>query len=173
MFENKDNFEDLVGRYLKSVYNFVFRIIKDKNSAEDITQETFVKVWKNLDKFDSEKNFKTWLFTIARNTTIDYLRKRKNISFSHFDKDDKEDRKFEESIYDTEPLPDEIFMKKELGKELEKALTEIRPDFREIILLHYTEYLTLEQISEVVGKPLNTIKSHHRRGLAALRKLIS
>jgi RNA polymerase sigma-70 factor, ECF subfamily len=165
--EHKDEqLEIIINRYLKSVYNFVFRITHDKNSTEDITQETFVKIWKNLEKFDPEKDFKTWLFTIARNTTFDYLRKRKNIAFS------QQDENFEENIQDGELLPDEIFMKEELSKELEEALLKIRPDFREIILLHYTENMTFEAISEIVGKPINTVKSHHLRALSSLRKFL-
>jgi RNA polymerase sigma-70 factor, ECF subfamily len=162
--------ELIISQYLNPVYNYTFRIVNDKSEAEDITQEVFVKVWKNLDKYDESKNFKTWLFTIARNTTIDFLRKRKNISFSELGDDEKT---FEENITDTEPLPDEIFMRKELGKELENALSKMRPDFREIILLHYTENMTFEEISVIVGKPLNTVKSHHLRGLSALRKLLT
>ncbi len=165
--DEKSDIEIIVKQYLKSVYNFVFRIVGNENEASDITQEVFIKVWKNLSKIDESKNFKTWIFAIARNTTIDWLRKRKNISFS---KIESEDNYFEENIEDIEPLPDEIFIKKELAKEVEEALTKIRPDFREIILLRYVEDLTFEEISEIVDKPLNTVKSHHLRALSALRK---
>jgi len=160
------NMESLVNQYLKSVYNFILRIVSDKNEAEDITQEVFIKVWKNLKKFDPEKNFKAWLFTIARNTTIDFLRKRKNILFT------EKEEGFEETIPDIEPLPDEIFLRKELGKELEMALSKIRPDFREIIILHYIENMTFEEIGGIVGKPFNTVKSHHFRALHQIRGLL-
>jgi RNA polymerase sigma-70 factor (ECF subfamily) len=169
-----DSFDMLVKHYLKPVYNFVFRLSNNKNEANDIVQEVFVKVWKNLKKFNPDKNFKTWILTIARNTTIDWLRKKRNIVFSELNRLDEEggEKYFEETIADIEPLPDEIFMKKELDKEVEKVLSKLRPDFREIILLHYTEELTFEQISEIVGKPLNTVKSQHRRALNTLRKFI-
>jgi RNA polymerase sigma-70 factor (ECF subfamily) len=161
--------ELILKQYLKPVYNFAFRIVRDRSEAEDITQEVFVKIWKNIKKFDPDQNFKTWLFTIARNTTFDWLRKRKDISFSQMGDDEK---KFEETLSSIEPLPDEIFIKKELAKELEEVLSKIRPDFREIILLHYTEDLTFEEISKIVNKPLNTVKSHHLRGLSSLRKML-
>lgn len=157
-----NDFEVIMNRYLKSVYNFAFRLSGNEGEASDITQEVFIKVWKNIKKFDPDKNFKTWIFAVARNTTFDYLRKRKSIYFSD-----------EEDVADIEPLPDEIFIRKELGKELENALSKIRLDFREIILLRYTEELTFEEISEIVGKPLNTVKSHHLRALSALRKLLT
>jgi RNA polymerase sigma-70 factor (ECF subfamily) len=157
-----NDFEVIMNRYLKSVYNFAFRLSGNEGEASDITQEVFIKVWKNIKKFDPDKNFKTWIFAVARNTTFDYLRKRKSIYFSD-----------EEDVADIEPLPDEIFIRKELGKELENALSKIRLDFREIILLRYTEELTFEEISEIVGKPLNTVKSHHLRALNTLRKLLT
>jgi RNA polymerase sigma-70 factor, ECF subfamily len=166
MPKNNSQLENIIEQHLKSVFNYVYKIVRNRGETEDITQDVFIKVWKNFDKFDAVKNFKTWLFAIARNTTIDHLRKDKDILFS------EKAENFEESITDIEPLPDEIFVKKELGKELEIALSKIRPDFREIILLHYTEDMTFEEISEVVEKPLNTVKSQHRRALATLRKFL-
>jgi len=71
----------LIKRYLKPIYNFVYRYVSEAASAEDITQETFVKVWKNLNKFDQRKHFKTWIFCLAKNTAIDFLRKKKEIHF--------------------------------------------------------------------------------------------
>jgi RNA polymerase sigma-70 factor, ECF subfamily len=175
---DKKGFEILINRYLKSVYNFVFRMVGDQSQTEDIIQDSFIKLWKNIKKIDPKQNFKTWLFTIARNTTIDYFRKRKNIAFSQLDsKIDQEngesEKSFTENIADLEPLPNELFMQKELGQELERALAKIRIDFREVILLHYMDGLTFEEISAIVQKPLNTVKSHHHRALTSLRKFIS
>jgi len=171
--DKKYDIETIIKQHLKPVYSFVFRFSKNESEASDITQEVFIKIWKNLNKFDPEKNFKAWIFTIARNTAIDHIRKNKDIAFSKLDAQFEEDEKtFEETLPDIEPLPDEIFMKKELGGEVERALAKIRPDFREIILLHYVEGLTFEEIGKIVGKPLNTVKSHHRRALNILRKLI-
>jgi RNA polymerase sigma-70 factor (ECF subfamily) len=166
--------ENILNEYLKSVYNYAYRIAGNKNDAEDITQETFIKIWKNFKKINENKNLKAWIFAIARNTIIDHLRKRKNISFSQLDEQDNEDEKnyFSENIADVEPLPDEIFERKELKEELKEALAKIRPDFREIILLHYVEDLTFEEIAKIVEKPLNTVKSHHRRSLSEIRKLL-
>ena len=74
-------FEKLLKRYLKSVYNFIYRLASDREVAEDLTQETFVKVWKNLRRFDQTKSFKVWIFTIAKNTAYDFLKKKKTIPF--------------------------------------------------------------------------------------------
>ena len=78
----KEALEILIRRYLKPVYGFVYKYTGGVSETEDISQDVFIKVWKNLKKFDQVKNFKTWLFTIAKNTTLDFLRKKKMIPFS-------------------------------------------------------------------------------------------
>ncbi|MFH0804110.1 MAG: RNA polymerase sigma factor [Candidatus Zambryskibacteria bacterium] len=166
------SFGVIIERHLGSVYNFVSRLSGDKDEANDITQEIFIKVWKNLKKFDTNKNFKTWILAIARNTVIDWFRKKKSISFSQLNPPDRNEISFEETLVDVEPLPNEIFARKELTRELETALSKIRLDWREIIFLHYTEGLTFEEIGEVVGKPPNTVKSHHLRALHQIRNLL-
>ncbi len=170
---NRDGFEEIITEYLKLVYNFVYRFVGDQAMAEDITQETFVKVWKNLKKFNQKQNFKTWIFTVARNTAIDWLRKKRNITFSELDRNLEEGKiSFEENIVNLEPLPDEVFEKKELVQKLEKILSQIHPDFREIIILHHTEEMTFEEVARIVGKPVNTVKSQYRRALHQIRNLI-
>ena len=170
MKEDND-FEEIVREYLKPMYNFVFRLVGDREGAEDIAQETFLKVWRSLNKFDKNKSFKTWIFTIARNSAIDWLRKKKEIVFSELNtlSDARESESFADKIMDTEDLPDEVFYRKELIVELEKALSEVRPDLKEIIILHHMEEMIFQEIAEVVGKPLNTIKSQYRRALHQIR----
>ena len=161
-------FDQLVSRYLKLIYNFLYSMSKDREAADELTQETFLKVWKNLKKFQVDKNFKVWIYAIARNVLIDWFRKKKNINFSQLDF--SEDNLFEETLIDTEPLPPELFERQEIVEELNGALTEISPDYRMIILLHDKEDLTFEEIAEITKKPMNTVKSQYRRGILALRK---
>ena len=144
-------------------------MVGNKNDAEDITQDVFVKIWKNIKKFDQEKNFKTWVFAIARNTTIDWLRNRKNVTFSSLDTDQE---MFEETISDILPLPDEIFSRKELVHELEIVLDKISIESKTIVFLHLKEDMTFEEIAEIVKKPMNTIKSQYRRTLHQIRGLL-
>ncbi|MFA6919366.1 MAG: sigma-70 family RNA polymerase sigma factor, partial [Patescibacteria group bacterium] len=81
---DEKSLEVLIQKYLKPIYNFVYRYVGDMANAEDLTQEVFVKVWKNIKKFDRKKSFKTWIFCIAKNTAFDYLRKKKSIPLSNF-----------------------------------------------------------------------------------------
>ena len=105
----------LIERYLASVYRFVRGYVKNDSDAEDITQETFVRAWRNFHTFDHEKSFKTWIFAIAKHASIDALKKKKAINFSLFDNEDG-DNILSEMLMDTGLLPDEILEKKVLPK---------------------------------------------------------
>jgi RNA polymerase sigma-70 factor (ECF subfamily) len=161
----------LIRRYLKPVYNFTYRLSNNAADAEDITQETFVKVWRHAEKFHPDENFKTWIFTIAHRSAVDLLRKKKQLVFSDFANEDGESN-FVDTLRDTEPLADELFKKAEEKALIESALTKLSVTYREVLMLYYTEELTFDEIGKVLGKPLNTVKSQHRRALLALRKLL-
>lgn len=164
---NQASLKMLIDKYTSSIYNFTSRFVGGEQ-AKDTTQEIFIKVWKNLKNFDIEKSqFKTWLFTIARNTVTDYLRKKKSISFSALG----EEKLFEETLEDPSPLPDEIFQKLQDKNVLAGILDEIRPQYKEIIILYYQEDMTFKEIGEVLEKPLNTVKSYHFRAMKILKEL--
>jgi RNA polymerase sigma-70 factor (ECF subfamily) len=165
--------EILVDRHLKAVYNFCVRMVGNEADAEDVTQESFLKAWKNISKYNAEFSFKTWILSIARNTSIDFLRKKKSINFSELDSYSEDDRKFEDSLRDSELLPDEVFERKELAKEAQDALDAVPLRMREVVLLHLAEGLTFEEIARILKEPMNTVKSRYRRALEALRGLLS
>jgi RNA polymerase sigma-70 factor (ECF subfamily) len=181
---NEEAFRELINRYSAPLYNFVARL-SGKNEAPDIIQETFIKVWKNIERFSASKaSFKTWIFTIAKNTTTDFLRKsgsasggKKSLLFSDINNDDEEDMdSFAENIPDESLLPDEALQElQEKTRDenfLNGLLEKIRPDQREILILHYQEEMTFEEIGKVLDKPLNTVKSSHHRALIKLRKML-
>ena len=159
----------LIDRYTPSIYNFSVRFV-GRDYANDIVQDTFIKVWKNLKKFDIKKaSFKTWLFTITRNTITDYLRKKKLVLFSDIE---KEDEMFADNIEDEVILPDEAMSKLEDKEFLNKLLDQIPAKYREVLVLYYQEDMTFSEIGKMLGKPLNTVKSHHRRALLLLREML-
>src|SRR4030042_2442046 len=88
----EEAFAELLKKYLGPVYNFLYRITNNKEAAEDISQDAFFKVWKNLKRFDQNRNFKTWLFAIAKNTAFDWLKKKKELPFSLFADDEGNNR---------------------------------------------------------------------------------
>jgi RNA polymerase sigma-70 factor (ECF subfamily) len=164
----------LIDRYANHLYNFTARLT-NKNDAGDIVQEVFIKTWKNLSHFDSKKaSFKTWIFTIAKNTTTDFLRKKRSLLFSDMQKDDDENiNSFAENIEAEDLLPDVALQKLEDAKFLNQTLEKLRKDYQAVLVLHYQEEMTFEEIGKILDKPLNTVKSQHRRALIELKKLVS
>ena len=160
----------LVDKYTPVIFNFVTRFVGISESS-DITQDIFIKVWKNIKKFDSKKSsFKTWIFTIARNTIFDYLRKRKSIVFSELNQDEKD---FIEGLESVDDWPSEYVQRIQDKDFLEKILSKLGADYREVLVLHYQEEMTFTEIAQILNKSINTVKSHHRRALIKLRKLIN
>ncbi|MFZ2205017.1 MAG: RNA polymerase sigma factor [Minisyncoccia bacterium] len=161
--------KELIGKYTPQIYNFVRRFV-GVNEADDITQEVFIKVWKNLKKFNVDKSsFKTWIFTIARNTVIDFMRKRKIVLFSSLDNEEN----FSESIEDEAILPDEVIQKLQDVDLLNSLLEKLPEQYRTVLVLHYQEDMTFDEISQVLNKPSNTVKSHHLRAISQLRRMIA
>jgi RNA polymerase sigma-70 factor, ECF subfamily len=167
---NDDSFKLLVDKYTPSIFNYSARFV-GIDYAKDIIQDVFIKSWKNIRKFDDNKaSFKTWLFTITRNTITDYLRKKKMITFSSLD---KEEESYEFNIVDDVILPDEALMKLEDKELLNNTLNKIPSNYREVLILYYQEEMTFNEIGQLLNKPLNTVKSYHYRALIMLREILS
>lgn len=171
MAHDQLDFEQLLHDNLKPVYAFAYGLVGDKHAAEDITQDTFFKAWKSIKKFKPDHNFKTWLLSIARNTAIDWLRKKKPASFSQFDTED--DNIITSTLADTEPTPFDFAVTNETKGILETALLSLTLHYREVLVLHYNEELSMQEISELLKRPVETVKSQHRRGVMLLRKSVS
>jgi RNA polymerase sigma-70 factor (ECF subfamily) len=168
---DKEALEVLISRYLKQVYNFVYRYLDNTRDAEDITQETFVKAWRNLKKFKCDKSFKTWIFKIAHNACLDFFRKRKTVPFSDFENEEG-DNALSENLTDLAPLPEEIFDQENLVEEALAAMEKLPAKTRTVLFLHYNDQFTFQEIADLLGEPLDTVKSRHRRGLIVLREII-
>ncbi|MFA5124415.1 MAG: sigma-70 family RNA polymerase sigma factor [Patescibacteria group bacterium] len=160
--------EELVAKYFKAVYGFIFGYVKNQDEAEDLTQVTFIKVWRGIRRFNHQKSFKVWLFTIAKNTALDYLKKKKPLNFSAFENDEG-DNVLAETLADPGPLPDEIFERNDLSRLLGEAINSLPSRYQPIIRLYHIDGFSLLEIAEITGQPLNTVKSQHRRALLLLR----
>ncbi len=161
----------LIKRYLKPIYSFVYRYIGSASQAEDITQEVFVKMWRHLKKFDKKKSFKTWIFSIAKNASIDFLRKKKALPFSEFE-NEKGDNFLIDSFVDFAPLPDELFQQENLASLSSSAIEKLSPKYRMVLFLRYNDHFTFREIADSLDEPLETIKSRYRRGLILLREIL-
>jgi len=169
---NDEGFSTLLERHLPMVYKFVYRYAGNPDDANDISQETFIKVWKHLKRFDTQRNFKTWVLTIARNTALDFLKKKSPLLFSRIEEGDNDLDAFLAPYVESPDLPDRILEKKHLKKNLEDSMQNIPPSYRTVLTLRYNENLKFREIADVLGEPIDTVKSKHRRGLLLLRKFI-
>lgn len=161
-------FHELVLRYAESIFNFVLPYAKNEDDAEDISQDSFFKAWKYLRRFKKDGKWKPWLYAIARNTALDHIKKKKAFAFSHLD-DEETDISFAETLEDPEPLPDEIFDRNQTTEAVTKIMTVLHPDHAAVLFMHYRDAMTFDEIAVVTGRPMNTIKSWHRRALMKLR----
>ncbi len=158
-------FSGFIAEHFSAIYRYAYRFARDTAVAEDIVQETFIKAWRSSDTFKKDMPVAPWLFRIAHNTAIDYLRKKKSIVFSHIVTDDENN---EALFADTNIDIMEETIAREEKETLTTAIESLPVHYREVLLLRAEEMLSFEEIAIVVGKPLNTVKSLYRRGLALL-----
>jgi RNA polymerase sigma-70 factor (ECF subfamily) len=181
---DQKSLEVLIQRYLKPIYNFIYQYFRNLDETEDVTQEVFVKMWRNLKKFNPKKSyfakikneqgksFRTWIFSIAKNTAIDALRKRKSIPFSEFENEDGKNILIEK-LKDPAPLPNKLFEKADTARIVNSAIEKLSPKYRTVLLLKYNDHFNFREIAESLGESSNTIRSRHRRALAYLNKMLA
>lgn len=170
--DGKDTaFRELMLRYMGPIFNFSKQYSKTDEDAEDITQDTFFKAWRHIKRFDASKAFKPWLYAIARNTALDHIKRKRASAFSELDSDET-DTQFADTLEDDGPLPPDIFERQELAVEIARSMDSLHPDHRAVLVMHYREELTFNEIADIMNKPMNTVKSWHRRALAKLRTML-
>jgi RNA polymerase sigma-70 factor (ECF subfamily) len=169
---NENSLEILVDRYLGEAFTFAATVTGDPQVAEDVVQDSFMKAWKNMRKFVPGNSFRGWLFTIVRNTAIDYLRNKKEVPFSTFDTDTQKENVLTATLADTEPLSDELLARAEDARYINMLLGQLNPEYQEVLTLRHTSNMTFNEIGKVLKRPLHTVKSQHRRGSVALRRLL-
>jgi len=169
-------YRELIRRYERPVFSLVYRMVRDRELAEDLTQDTFIKVLGHIEKYRSEFKFSSWLFKIANNVAIDHLRRRQLDTVSmdgspHATSSDlTEATSFELPNHDETPLQE--LEARELGSEIERAIGKLRPEYRSCILLRHVEDKSYEEIAATLDLPLGTVKTYIHRARHELRKLL-
>lgn len=166
-------FGTLVKKYSTMIYKFVWLYLKNQDDSSDITQETFIRAWKNLHKFDTEKSFKTWLFAIAKNASLDLIKKKKSLNFSAIAENDDELSSFFSNFIEENNSLNKNIDNEIIKSGLYKAMEKISPIYKTIIFLRYINNLKFVEIAKELNESIDTIKSRHRRGLFALKKIIA
>ncbi len=165
-------YEKLMKKYYQLIYNLIFRMISRKEDVEDLTQEAFIKAFNSLRNFDRQFAFSTWLFKIATNNAIDYLRKKKLNTFSIDREIESEESDFKFEIPDNENKPDRVIIEDERKQILDEAIESLPPKYKEVILLRHKMDKEYEEIAKELKLPLGTVKAHIFRGRELLNKFL-
>jgi RNA polymerase sigma-70 factor (ECF subfamily) len=160
---------ELINRYQHRLYRFLVRLVQDSATAEDLFQQTWVRMIEKIGSYDSRRNFEAWLFAIARNLAIDHLRRRREVSLDVAD--DSGHAPVDRLISDARDVLDQL-LEFERGTLLASTIQELPAIHREVLTLRFEEDMKLEQIAEVVGIPISTVKSRLHRALESLRRRI-
>lgn len=161
----------LVKRYERPVFSVILRLVRDRELAEDLAQETFLKAFRSLASYDRRRRLSSWLFTIAHNAAIDHLR-RKRLATVPLESDGDERAPIDSAAGPASQSPERVALRADLLRALESTLGELRPEYAEALVLRFQEGLAYEEIAEVTGLPLGTVKTHlHRARKAMAREL--
>ena len=158
---NQKAYAELMSRYRDAIYFMLLKMVNNKTDAEDLTIEAFGKAFKNLDQYSPNYAFSTWLFKIASNNCIDFLRKKRAnlISIDGNFADDNKDSEPQIHIRDEAPDPEENLIKEQKAILMRTVVTKLKPRYRTLIELRYFKEYSYEEISEELGLPLGTVKA--------------
>jgi RNA polymerase sigma-70 factor (ECF subfamily) len=169
-------YRELIRRYERPLFSLLFRMVRDRELAEDLAQETFIKVLNAIESYRPEYKFSSWIFKIANNAAIDHLRRRELDTLSlegspHAETADAiEATALQIGARQESPL-DEVAAR-ELGGQIEAAIAQLRPEYRSCILLRHVEGRAYEEIAEILSLPLGTVKTYIHRARHELRQAL-
>ncbi|HEV3048698.1 MAG TPA: sigma-70 family RNA polymerase sigma factor [Longimicrobium sp.] len=167
-------YRELLGRFQRPVFSIIYRMIRDREQAEDLAQETFVRVFNNIDRYDPRYKFSSWIFKIATNLTIDHIRRKEldtvSIDGSRNAVTAEQIEATSITIASPDENPEELLEAKELGEEIESAISKLRPEYRAAILLRHVDGREYQEIAEILSLPLGTVKTYIHRGRNELRE---
>ncbi len=164
------SFEELVRRYQRPIASYVYRMVGDYDAALDLTQEVFIKVYNSLSRYRSEFKFSTWIYKIAHNAAIDHLRRHSVRDQVLLTRD--ENNQPEISIESRRLTPEQESEREERRSEIESVVHALPAAYRELIVLRHSHDLSYDEIAEVTGLPLGTVKNRLFRAREAMRDLL-
>lgn len=168
-------FEELVVRYQTRLLNFIYRTVGDRERAEDLVQEVFIRVYRHLHRFDRSKKFSTWVYTIASNLAKNELRNRSRNPLVLFQTVKKnwqdEDRPLE--FEDSSTRPDDMYRKRHLRQVVEESVAKLPEHHRDVFVLRELEGKSYEEIAEITGCNLGTVKSRLNRARNSFAEIVA
>ena len=169
---SEDAFRELVRRFERPVYTLIVRMVQDPMLAEDLAQEAFVKAYRSLRTYDASRKLSSWLFKIAHNTAIDHLRRHAPETVSLESPQEDDSRGGLAAVLSDASVEDPAAAaeRRDMARSLERAVSRLRPEYREAVVLFYIEGATYQEICEVTGLPLGTVKTNLHRARKELAR---
>jgi RNA polymerase sigma-70 factor (ECF subfamily) len=170
---DREAFDELVRRYERQAYNLAYRLSGNYDDASDVVVEAFVRVFQGLHTFRGEAHFGTWLHRVVVNTFLDMRKRskgRQNVSLE--EQLELDGDTLTRQIEDTAPGPEELVEKEEREEVLQRAIAQLPPERRILIVLYHFENLSYEEIAQMLNLPVGTVKSRLNRARLALRELL-
>lgn len=165
----EDGFEELVRRYQRPITSYVYRMLNDYEASLDVTQEVFIKVYNSLERYSSDYKFSTWLYRIAHNAAIDYMR-RNSMNKQSLEAENA-DGTYQLQIESPNLTPEQERERTEWRNEIESVVKCLPVAYRDLILLRHSQDLSYDEIAEVTGLPLGTVKNRLFRAREMMREM--
>lgn len=163
-------FMELIRLYRDKLHRLAYRMLNNQHDSEDIVQETFMRVYLNLNQYDDKQKFSTWVYRIGKNLCIDLLRKKKEVHSLDSGAREESDLTYYDKLTSGEISPENRVLSLEFQEQLMRVISKLSDKYRMIVMLYYLQELTLEEISETLGLPVTTVKTRLYRGREQLRK---
>ncbi len=165
-------FEEIVRRFERPLFSLIVRMVRNRQQAEDLCQETFVKAFRALESYDPRRKFSSWLFKIGHNATIDTMR-RSQLATTPLEGSDDEPGLVDVLGDDEAPSPMRRAAGHQLGEAIEKVVLRLRPEYREAFLLRFSEGLSYQEIADVMDIPMGTVKTNLHRARKEFADLLA
>jgi RNA polymerase sigma-70 factor (ECF subfamily) len=164
------SFEELVRRYQRPIVSYVYRMLNDYDASLDVAQEVFIKVYNSLDRYSCDYKFSTWLYRIAHNAAIDHL--RRNSFNAQSLETENGDGTYQLQIESPNPTPEQDRERSEWRAEIEMVVRQLPAAYRDLILLRHSRDMSYDEIAEITGLPLGTVKNRLFRAREMMRGLL-
>lgn len=170
-------YRELIRRYQRPVFSLVYRMVRNRELAEDLTQETFIKVLNAIGRYNPDYKFSSWIFKIANNAAIDHLRRKEldTLSIEGAPSATTQERIAATALQITggDESPLEELEARELGSQIERAIAALRPEYRACIILRHVEGRPYDEIADILDLPLGTVKTYIHRARNELKEALA
>lgn len=167
---DREAFEELVQLYKDKIYHLAYRMLGNRQEAEDAVQETFLRVFMNLERYDEQQKFSTWIFRIGTNLCIDRLRKKKPNYSLDAELPEGEGGDWYSMLPSEDATPEDQVILSETQQQIRRAIEAMPEKYKSVVILRYLQDLSLQEIGDVLDMPVTTVKTRVHRGREFLRQ---